>query len=67
MQRRKQEGVIEKNELDAALEKHGRAALVVLHEPFETWNIGLSMRLLAMMAREIAATNIKARHPADQG
>jgi hypothetical protein len=43
---------------EIAIAKHGSAAEAVLCEDWESWPLGESMRLLAMMAREIAAKEV---------
>jgi len=48
------------SQIDDALQKHGNAVETVLKEGFEVWPIGESMRLMALLAREIAAAE-KAR------
>lgn len=40
--------------LSKALKEHGSAVDAVLSEAFEEWDISQSMRLLAIMARELA-------------
>jgi hypothetical protein len=50
-----------RDELADALAKHGNAVDAVLAESFEYWGIGSSFRLLAAMAREIAAAEKKRR------
>jgi hypothetical protein len=49
---------IPESKLLAALRKHGSPSKVVLHEHWECWGIVESMRLLALMAREIAANEV---------
>jgi hypothetical protein len=51
--------------LDDALTKHGSAVeAVAAGVGFEGWPIGDAMRLLAMMAREMAAAEIERRRRA---
>lgn len=50
----------ELNELEEALHKHGTPSKAALHERFEAWPIGLAMRLMAMVTREMASKLQKA-------
>lgn len=49
------------NEANDAIKRQGSAVDAVLNEPWEMWDIGQSMKLLAHMAREIAAAEAKRR------